>query len=129
RVINAYANIVKLPKLRRGWYCSFSCGSNLFLAVVKHPIYSGGKAVRLNLDFLKKEQKDNGSWQGNLPFFPIFNALSNLKQNEADTLFAKALMKVRNTQNKDGSWGRVDKALKTYLVLDALDRKEIRTAM
>jgi len=61
-----------------------------------------------------------------IPFYPVFNALSNLKQPSAGRIFSRALEKIYRTQNKDGSWGRSNKDLKTYLVLDALERKEIR---
>jgi prenyltransferase/squalene oxidase-like repeat protein len=129
RVRKAYKNIVSIPQYRKGWYCSPSCGNNLFQAVVKHPIYSAGRAVDQNLAYLRSKQLDNGSWSGGLPFYPIVNALSYLKQVDADRILSKAIEKLINSQNKDGSWGRTDKALKTYLILDAMERKDIRIAI
>jgi hypothetical protein len=129
RVEKAYLNIIEIPPYRDGWYCSPSCGSNLFLAVVEHPIYSSSRAIHLNLDYLNRTQMENGAWQGPIPFFSVFNALAKLKMIEADRIFRFALNRLEETQNKDGSWGRTDKALKTYLVMDALVRKDIRISM
>lgn len=129
RVDKAYKSVIEIPPYRDGWYCSPSCGNNLFLAVVAHPIYANSRAIHLNLDYLNRTQLDNGAWQGPIPFFSVFNALSKLKMIEADRIFGFALHRAEATQSKDGSWGRTDKALKTYLVMDALDRKEIRISM
>jgi len=125
RVVGAFETMNKLPSTRNGWYCSPSCGSNLFQAMVKHPIYSTNEQMDLTINFLKREQNEDGSWRRRIPFFPVFNALANLKQKVAKEIFDKALTKTIRSQNSDGSWCRTDKDLKTYLVIDAIDKKKL----
>jgi hypothetical protein len=123
RVEQAFSTLEQLPARRRGWWCSASCGANIFQAFAVHPEHRRGPAMHMALEYLGAHQDDGGAWSGGLPFFELFNALSHLADPHAVRQFERALPRVRRARAADGSWGRSDRALKTFLVLDALERR------
>jgi hypothetical protein len=122
RVTKALATIERIPARRQGWWCSPSCGANLFQAGAAYPDFARGEAMNLALGYLAERQSKNGTWSGGIPFYATFNALSRLEQPQAARLFERALPKVLSSQLPDGGWSRSDSELKTYLVLDAFER-------
>lgn len=125
RVKNALATLERIPARRQGWWCSASCGANLFQAGAAYPDFAHGDAMRLALEYLGERQSRNGTWSGGIPFYATFNALSRLDQPLAARQFERALPKVLSSQLPDGGWGHSDRELKTYLVLDAIERAGI----
>jgi hypothetical protein len=51
------------------------------------------------------------------------NALGHLNLEESDKVLKRALLKLRETQNSDGTWGKKQKAWNTFLVVHAIKRK------
>jgi hypothetical protein len=125
RVEHAFGTLEQIPARRRGWWCSASCGANIFQAFALHPEHGRGPAMAQALAYLAERQDENGAWGGGLPFFYLFNALSRLSDAQAVRQFERALPRVRRARAADGSWGRSDRELKTFLVLDALERRGI----
>lgn len=123
RMGRAFASLARIPPLRRGWWCSASCGANIFQAFAVHPDYSRSPAMGLAIDYLAACQGEDGAWEGGIPFYETFNALSRLEDDRATRQFECALPRVVRAQAADGGWGRSDRELKAFLVLDALDRK------
>lgn len=121
-----YSVIDKLPNCRKsGWYCSSACGNNIFQAIAKHPEFSKRDSVDIALKYLERHQKENGDFEGSIPFYPVFNALSRIELPRAEILFDRAMTKIEKRQHKDGAWGKSHKQIHTYLVIDALIRKGI----
>lgn len=121
RVALAFESLEGIPAIRRGWWCNARCGSNIFQAYVLHP----GPALGLALDFLARRESSNGGWGDGVPFYPTLNALARLDDRRAAEMFARALPRVQGSRAADGGWGRSDREFKTFLVLDAFERKGI----
>ena len=122
RVRNAYITLERIPARREGWWCSASCGANIFQAFAACPAPARGPAMALALEYLAGRQTKRGDWTGGIPFYSTFNALSRLDHPQAARMFERALPRVTGAQAANGAWGRDDQELKTFLVLDALDR-------
>jgi hypothetical protein len=122
RVSLALETIQHIPARRQGWWCSASCGANLFHAGAVFPEFAHTPAMDLALDYLAEHQMQNGAWSGGIPFYSTFNTLSRLSQPQAARLFERAIPRVLRSQLPNGGWSRTDPELKTYLVLDAFER-------
>ena len=77
------------------------------------------------LSWLERHMAPTGSWDQGIPFFPTLWVLAHLRSPKAGRLFRRALVRVARSQNSDGSWGRRQKLLDSFLVLDSLKRKGI----
>lgn len=125
RVEQAFASINRTAQVRNGRLCSGPCANNIHLALAVHPRYSGGAGMARVLSWLERQIKPTGSWDKGIPFFPTFWMLAHLKSRKSNELFRQALVRVERSQNSDGTWGRGQKLLDTFLVLDSLSRKGI----
>ncbi len=79
--------------------------------------------MRLAVRWLAGRQRANGTWDGGVPFFPTLYALSRIPGKEADAQFERAADRVLRAQNADGSWGRGQRSLCTFLTLSAMKNK------
>jgi len=122
-VIKAFNRVEKISMNRNGRFCSGSCGNNMVQALAAHPERNKSEGMRRAILWIKSKQTDNGSWHSGIPFYPTLNALSKVTIPEAEDVYVKTLNRALRTQNKDGSWGRADKAFKAFMVIDAMERK------
>jgi hypothetical protein len=125
RVKAAFRSINKTAVARQGKLCCGSCANNIILALAVHPRHRRGRGMAQVVSHLAGSQSPTGNWSGGIPFYPTFWALSHVDLPAAKRQFAAALTRVRRSQNRDGSWGRTQLHLQTFLVLDALRRKGI----
>ncbi len=123
RMKRAFVSVNRTAKVRRGKLCTGSCANNLHLALAGHPRQRQGPGMAHVLNYLARAQTPAGSWANGLPFFPTLWALSHLNSRAADALLLPAFRRLQRTQNRDGSWGRSQRQLFTFLALDALSRK------
>jgi hypothetical protein len=125
RVEKAFRSAVQTAKARNGRLCRGSCGNNINLALAVHPRHSRGPGMGCVLSWLERHMAPTGSWDQGIPFFPTLWVLAHLRSPKAGRLFRRALVRVARSQNSDGSWGRRQKLLDSFLVLDSLKRKGI----
>ena len=116
----AYESLEKVAEVRKGRWCSGSCSNNIMQAFVTHPERKKSGIMRGVVRYLATQQKDNGSWAGSTPFYPTVYALSLLDFSEVEPQLDRAVQKVIKYQNKDGSWGRANKELNTFLMIKVL---------
>jgi hypothetical protein len=97
--------------------------SNLFRALVVHPVFSRTEEACTAVEQLAALQTENGEWQGPLPFYLTLNALAHLDLPAAERQLQPAFDRLVVTQNADGSWGRSDPEWNTFLAIHALRNK------
>jgi hypothetical protein len=107
---------------KAGGWCSVGCTNNALRAFVVHRRYSRSKATEMMVKYLKARQIASGKWKGRTPLYMTFNALAHLDSKDAQLQCQKATGIIRKSQNKDGSWGRVQKEWNTFLVVHALNK-------
>lgn len=99
--------------------------SNIFRALVVHPIYAKSSATARIVEGLLKIQEDSGIWAGSFPFYMTVNALAHLDIPSAEKQLEKAFVLLSRTQNQDGTWGNAETELNTFLVVHAMRNKKI----
>ncbi len=100
-------------------WCGTWCTINVLRMLIEHPLSAKSKQVENGMGYLAKLQSKTGAWKG-LPFFHTFHALSRCSHDKAKKQFEKASALVVRRQNEEGSWGKKERELSTFLVLDAL---------
>jgi hypothetical protein len=129
RVIRVYEMLRIMGEKRKGRWCTWSCSNNILRAFVVHPEYAGSRVLRLYVTRLAEMQRPDGNWPGQIPFYQTVNALGHLDFPRSDALVRRAFRRLREEQNKDGTWGRTQKAWNTFLILHAVKRKRYLLSM
>ena len=111
RVIRVYEMLRMKGEEKEGKWCTWSCSNNFLRAFVVHPKYRESKAVRFFLSRLEAVQREDGSWPIQIPFYQTVNALGHLNLEQSDKILKRALLKLRETQNSDGTWGKNTKSM------------------
>lgn len=124
RIGARYERLIEWAKrtARKGY--PWSCMNTVMRACVVHPTYGRCKTVRSFTEMVAKVQRDDGSLPGEMPFFQTVNLLGHIVFPESDAIIKKAFLRLRETQNTDGTWGTTQKEWNTFLVVHALERKE-----
>jgi len=122
-VVEGYRTVEAHAKRSNGRLCSGSCANNLKLALAAHPRHRKGEGMKHIISHLAAHQTPAGSWGGGIPFYPTFYLLSFLDDRAARRQFDSALGRLRRTQNADGTWGRSNRHVATWMVLDSLKRR------
>ena len=123
RVLGMYRTLAEIGQKNSGRWCGLSCSNNILRAFVVHPEFSFHKATLLAVEALAHEQDPSGIWKRPVPFYQTVNALAHLDFKSSDAQLKKAFMRLYGSQNRDGTWGRVDKEWKSFLTLHALKNK------
>lgn len=100
-------------------WCGAWCTINVLRVLIEHPLSINSKRVQAGLKFLAGRQTKTGAWKS-YPFYHTFHGISRAKSKLASTQIDNALPSIIRRQNKDGSWGKKDPEMQTYLVLDGL---------
>ena len=88
-----------------------------------HPGFGGGAAAVSAAADLGRVQHASGEWGAGLPFYQTLNALAHLNHPEADRQIEKALPRLADGQNEDGSFGWREREWNTFLTVHALRNK------
>jgi hypothetical protein len=123
RVIRVYEMLRVNGEEKEGKWCTRSCSYNFLRAFVVHLRYRESKAVRLFLSRLEEVQKADGSWPIQIPFYQTMNALGHLNLAQSDNLLERAFRRLKEKQNRDGTWGSTQKEWNTFLVVHTIKRK------
>ena len=124
-VLSSYEWLDALGQERSGRWCGRSCSSNILRAFVVHPVYAQKESVSLALRELGAVQKQSGRWPRTVPFYQTVNALAHLRSRQADIQLQRAFQCIFRTQNRNGTWGRIDSEWKSFLVIHALKNKNV----
>lgn len=100
-------------------WCGAWCTINVFRVLAIHSLSSNSKIVEEAVRYLRTKQVERGSWKG-YPFYHTFHALSRANMNGARKQIQKALRLICKRQRKDGGWGKKERGVDTFLVLDGL---------
>ena len=98
---------------------------NALRALVVHPDDRFRPAILSAVSWFAARQTARGDWGPEIPFCQAVNALAHLNIPEADAQFDKALIRIVDRQNNDGTWGFYDREWQTFLVVHALRNKGI----
>lgn len=94
--------------------------SNILRALVVQPDPARQMAVDTIIRRIGRAQRQNGTWNGFLPFYQTVNALAHLASPEIDQILFKAFTRLARTQHAAGHWGDGDGEWNTFLVFHAL---------
>lgn len=122
KVAGLYDRIGREIEAKGGHLCSIECTNNALRAFVVHERYSRSRAVMLMVKYLGRRQLASGRWKGRTPLYMTLNALAHLDSGNARRQCIKAIENILKSQNRDGTWGRVQKEWNTFLVVHALRR-------
>ncbi len=98
---------------------------NILRAMVVHPVFAKDRATELAVEHLANLQAERGDWGEDLPFYQTLNALAHLNFSQVQPQLEKAFERLFETQNSDGSWGRIQPEWNTFLAIHALKNKEL----
>jgi hypothetical protein len=96
---------------------------NVLRAMVVHPVFSKDESTALAVGRLADLQTDTGTWNHDLPFYQILNALGHLELHQAEIQLEKAFELIFKEQNSDGTWGHDEPEWNTFLTIHALKNK------
>ncbi len=96
---------------------------NRFRALAVQPDYADHPTTRKIVAWYAARQTLQGDWGAAIPFYQALNALAHLDTPAADILCQKAIDRLPDHQNADGSWGREEQEWKTFLTLHTLRNK------
>jgi hypothetical protein len=100
-------------------WCGSWCTINVLRMMIEHPKSANTKRTKNGIKRLADIQTKTGAWKG-FPFYHTFHALSRASSSVAKKQIEKALPAVIRRQNSDGSWGKKQKELDTFFILDGL---------
>lgn len=123
RVIHVYEMLSIMGEKKEGRWCNWSCSNNILRAFVVHPVYAQSRVLKLYLAKLSEIQKEDGSWVKQVPFYQTVNALGHMDFDQSDSMLKRAFHRLKDKQNKDGTWGRKQKEWNTFLIVHAMKRK------
>lgn len=121
RVISLYRNTIR--KERTVFWNDPGTASNLFRALVVHPIFRKESVVSDAVKSLRFFQDTSGDWGEQLPFYQLLNALAHLDSPAVDEQLENAFRKLIAIQNADGSWSEEQPEWNTFLVVHAFRNK------
>ena len=122
KVTRLYDTVAGQIEQRAGHWCSVGCTNNALRAFIKHARYSKSRTTEMMVDYLGRRQLPSGKWRGRTPLYMTFNALAHLDSENARRQCMAVVDGIVKAQNKDGSWGRIQKEWNTFLVVHALNR-------
>jgi len=126
QILRSY-ELLSLEGMRKGGrWCGWSCSNNVLRAFIVHPKYSKHEATGLAVEALVRVQSSSGSWTGHVPFYQTTNALAHLDFAQADSQLERAFKKLRDSQHRDGTWGRSQRQWNTFLIVHALRNKGVQ---
>jgi Squalene-hopene cyclase C-terminal domain len=120
RVLFMYQALAETGIKNKGRWCGLSCTNNILRAFIVHPDFTSHKATKRAVEALAHEQEPSGSWKRPIPFYQTVNALAHLNLKSAEAQLKAAFKRVYRSQNRDGTWGRVNREWNTFLVVHAL---------
>ena len=120
-----YRWLCKQGLKKNGLWLDKAASHNIFRAMVVHPIFSKDTATALAVECLVELQTDNGDWGDDRSFYQTLNALAHLDEPQADRQLENAFMRLRKTQNSDGTWSRHEPEWNTFLAIHALKNKRL----
>lgn len=123
-LLSVYDRLDAMGQERHGRWCGWSCSNNILRAFVVHSFYAETESVSLAIRALKTVQDRSGRWPSPVPFYQTVNALAHLKSREGDIQLSRAFKWLCKTQNRNGTWGRVDIEWNTFLVVHAMKNKK-----
>jgi len=123
RVTRVYEMLRIMGEKGDGRWCTWPCSNNIFRAFVVKRQYAESGTIKMYLKRLAEMQNPQGGWPAQIPFYQTFNALGHLDIEESDKMLKRTFPVLRETQNRDGSWGRRNKEWNTFLVAHAIKRK------
>ncbi|MEO0093277.1 MAG: hypothetical protein ABIK93_07490 [candidate division WOR-3 bacterium] len=127
RVLQAFKTLDNILKRRQGKWCNnLPCSNNVLRAYVCHPLKRQSKETQTALKTLAKLQTRNGTWRGIKYFYHTFNIVAQSKLKIARQQVAKALPRIIQLQNRDGTFGKDNKEFYTFLVLDGLKKQRLK---
>lgn len=106
-----------------GRWCTWSCSNNILRAFAVNRQYAESRTIKMYLKRLAEMQTLQGDWPAQIPFYQTINALGHLDIEESDNMLKRTFPLLRETQNRDGTWGRINKEWNTFLVAHAIKRK------
>jgi hypothetical protein len=98
---------------------------NLLRALVVRPDEAFDDAKNAAVAFLGERQTLGGEWGEDIPFYQCLNAMAHLKSPESDTQCRKAIHRLMDIQNPDGSWGTTQREWSTFLAVHALRNRRV----
>jgi hypothetical protein len=123
QILAAYGRLNTEGIERGGRWGGWSSSNNILRAFVVHPEFSQSQAIALAVKALGRAQHSSGRWPDRLPFFQTVNALAHMDMPGVHSQIKSAFKHLLKTQNKDGTWGRVQREWNTFLVVHALRNK------
>lgn len=121
RVEMAFQSLNQVLKVRQGVWCSIPCSTNILKAYTAHPVMKTSGQTALALEYLGKKQGRSGRWLGTPYFYHTLHAVAQSPLPSARKQVEKAIPALIQSQNPDGSWGKRNPELTTFLVLSALE--------
>lgn len=100
-------------------WCGSWCTINVLRMLIEHPKSANTRRTTNGIEHLEEIQTKTGAWKG-FPFYHTFHALTRARSTAAKKQIENALPAVIRRQNSDGSWGKKQKELDTFLILDGL---------
>ena len=107
----------------KGRWFDETSSHNVLRAMVVHPVFAKDEATALAAGHLADLQTDMGTWDHNLPFYQILNALAHLELDQAEKQLEKAFVLLFEKQNSDGTWSHDEPEWNTFLAIHALKNK------
>ena len=91
--------------------------------MVVHPVFAQDRSTELAVEHLANIQAEGGDWGEDFPFYQTLNALAHLNFSQVQPQLESAFERLFKTQNRDGSWGRIQPEWNTFLSIHALKNK------
>jgi hypothetical protein len=115
----AFRSFDRVNAVRKGRWCSPSCGQNVLQAYSVHPRKSKGAAMRRAIAWHEAHQTRTGAFE-RVPFLPSLLAMSRVDLPSAGRLTRRAIPALLRRQGRDGAWGRVDREWQTLMAVEIL---------
>jgi len=122
-VVKQFGALFQRLGLTRGRWRSIAVTQNFLRALVVKTDLATEREMKTVVRTLERMQGMSGLWQGNINPYLTVNALGHLNMPEAARQTKKAFACLVQTQNRNGTWGRVRQEWSTFLVMHALKRK------
>jgi hypothetical protein len=122
-ILTLYQWLISEGVKNQGRWFDEASSNNVLRAMVVHPVFSKDKATALAAGHLADLQTDAGTWDHDLPFYQILNALAHLDLHQAETQLEKAFERLFKIQNSDGTWSQSEPEWNTFLAIHALKNK------
>lgn len=98
---------------------------NIFRAMVVHPEFAEDKATELAAATLAASTFKGGDGGNESTFYQTLNALAHLNFPQTEAQLGKAVERLFETQNTDGSWSRSQPEWNTFLAVHAMKNKGV----